>query len=512
MASHLARDIEPLIREMQDDIYAVCRYMNFEPSWQQWDYLQAVQIATKGFPSPSRPQISSRANTENLGKPWVVVKSGQGPGKTSASGPVANFRLVQGPGAPVFVTAPTMHQCRGVWLKEYGRMMEGAHPLLRRYFQKTKSRVIVANDDAWGIEFVPAARAMNAQGRHHPLMTWIADEMAGIPRELCVQIEGTLSNMARELGDELMNGMFIGTGNPNIRDCYFYDCFNQDRENWWTYTMNAEESPPHIVSPARNEKLALKYGRDSDIYRVRVLGEFPHSDPNTVMSSEDLEACTRTDPDLCRSYGLHEQYGIVRPILQIGIDFARFGGDENTVYFREGNTIVHWEKFLHTDPNDVLDHVFRLRASELCWKESDPYWVFDAGGLGQGLARRVHRAAGDGKVLEFHSGSTITQSRDHYDKITEAFFTMAHLVKNRMCRIPNDNRLIQQLSTRQYEMADKRGKSCLRLESKEQYVKRVMRDQGVDTRGQISPDRADGCVMAFYPCSPAEGRVLRRAG
>jgi len=504
---HLARDIEPLVAEMQDDIYAVCRYSNFEPSWQQWDVMQAVQIATKGYPAPSRPTISARGDNGNLGKKWVVVKSGQGPGKTSGSNIIATFRAIQSRGAPVFVTAPTMNQCRDVWLAEYCRMLEKAHPLLRRYVQPTKSKVIIANDGNWGIKFVTAAREQNAQGRHHPYMTWLADEMSGIMRALCVQIEGTLSN----LDGENMNGMFIGQGNPNTRDCYFFDCFNIDRDRWWTYTMNAEESPAHIVSPERNRLLAEKYGRDSDIYRVRVMGEFPHSDPNTAISSEDLEACTQTDPDECRAMGLHEQYGIVTPIRQIGIDFARYGGDENTVFFREGNAIIRWEHYLHADPNDVLDDAFRIRA-EMGWKRDDPFWVFDAGGLGQGIARRVHRAAGDGKVLEFHSGSTITQSLDYYDKITEAFFTVGHLARKRQMHIPHDTRLIQQFSSRRFEMADQRGRGCLRLESKDQYVTRTMRERGVDTRGQISPDRADGCALAYYPCSPAEAQILRRTG
>jgi ribosomal protein L35 len=57
-------------------------------------------------------------------------------------------------------------------------------------------------------------------------------------------------------------------------------------------TFNAEESPEWIVNPQRNKDLEDLYGRDSDVYRIRVLGEFPHSDPNCVFSSEDLEKCT----------------------------------------------------------------------------------------------------------------------------------------------------------------------------------------------------------------------------
>lgn len=396
------------------------------------------------------------------------------------------------------VTAPTMDQCREVWLSEFRRRTSHAHPALQKLIRPTKSRIIFGNRPDWAIKFVTAVREQNAQGRHEEHMTWIAEEASGIMRALMVQVEGTLSNT---------DGMFILVGNPNTRDCYFFDCFNIDRHHWWTYTMNAEESPEHIVSHARNKLLEEKYGRDSDIYRVRVLGEFPHNNPNCVVSSEDLEACTRTDPNQCMRYGRRERSGLVIP-QQFGIDFARFGGDENVVYQRFGNCIIGQWIMGNVDPNDALDKAFEMRKMSN-WKLKNTWFVPDAGGMGQGLMRRLSQL--NTNYLEFHNGGKAYDS-EFADKITEAWFNLARLVRQRKVHIPNDPRLIQQLSTRQYKYKDVKGKGKICVESKEDYVDRMRRELGsTSEEAGKSPDRADAMVMCFYNNVEAVGRIATRS-
>lgn len=492
--------LEGFLRDVRSDIWKLCLALHFEPSWQQWDLLQAVQIATHGYPSRSRPYISPRA-AANLGKRYLACKSGQGPGKTVASTVAAIFRQLQAPNALCMVTAPTMDQCREVWLSAARDLIRNAEPFLQRYIEVTKSRIIFAGRPDYAIKFVTAIREQNAQGRHNPNMTWIADEASGIPRPLMVQIEGTLSN----LEGPGMNGLFLVVGNPNTQACYFFDCFNRDRHNWWTYTMNAEESPPHIVSPARNKLLAEKYGRDSDVYRVRVLGEFPRADVQTLMTMDDLEACTKTDPYAMSMLGEIQTDGSIWRPKQIGIDFARFGGDESTVYARVGNAVIRWHSWTFLDPNIALDRAFALRK-EMGWRMEETLWVPDAGGMGQGIMQRFYDAGA--RVLEFHFGGNAYDS-DFYDRGSEAYFGLARKVRRRECYLPNDPRLLQQLGTRWYKPKEDRGKTYLSVENKEDYVDRMRKELGsTDTRGERSPDRSDGAVMAMYDHAGMRDQVV----
>lgn len=459
--SRFQREFERFYQRTRSSIFEFCKELDFKPSDQQAELLEAIEDA------------KLRRGTRK-----IACKSGQGPGKTTASAVAGMWVTWLYPNALTIVTAPTMNQCREVWLPEARRRLENAHPILRRFIQCTKTRIYFGDMDRypdWGIKFVTATRPENAQGRHEKHMTWIAEEASGIPRPLVTQIEGTLSNE---------DSMLLMIGNPNTRECAFFDCFNSERHKWRTMTFNAEESPTYIVDPERNRYLEERYGRNSDVYRVRVLGEFPHVDPNCVISSEDAEKCTKTNM-LEKARIARRIHGKERPARQFGIDLARFGSDESVIYRRSGNAVVEWRAFQKTDPADVIDCAFRMQY-EAGWRDDECWYVVDAGGMGQGILHKFYRAGK--RVFEFHNGGKAADSQ-YKDKITEAWFLTADLVRKQNCKLPNDNRLIQQLSSRQYRMDSDRGKNKIIVEPKDVYVKRGDYD---------SPDRAEALVMAFY--------------
>jgi len=467
----LSRQFERVYGEISSDIYKLCLVMNFKPTWQQRQYFNAVMRAQYG-----------------KGLNWIAVKSGQGPGKTTASVIVAIFRCLQAVNALTIVTAPTMRQCREVWLAEARRLVEKSDPFLQNLVKVTKSKIEIAGLPDWGVKMFTATQEEKAQGFHEKNMTVLCEEASGIPREIITQFKGTLSNP---------NALFIQIGNPNTRDCAFFDCFHANKDRWSTFSFNAEDTArdyPHIVNPQRNKDLADEFGRDSDVYRVRVLGEFPHTDPNCVLSSEQVEKCMDKSFMLKASrLAREERYGggIAK---QFGIDYARFGGDESTIFRRAGNAIVEWKFFSHMEPSDVTDIAFNMQKGAM-WKDDQCWFVADAGGMGQGVMHKFYDE--QKQVLEFHNAGKAIDA-DYDNKITEAWFSLARLVKQEACYLPKDHQLLKQLTTRLY-FVNKKGK--LILESKDEFVKRS--DQG-------SPDRADGCVMSFYDDVTAAGHISQR--
>jgi phage terminase large subunit len=463
MASKSTR-FEKIYREIRDDLFAFCGYLGFEPTWQQAQVFNAVMDAQSG-----------------KGSNWIAVKSGQGPGKTTCSGIVGLWRTLRSVDAMTVVTAPTMRQCRDVWLAELRRTMEDAHPLISNFVNITATKVEIAKRRDWCVRTVTATKEENAQGYHQENMTVICEEASGIPRGIIEQFKGTLSNP---------DALFLLIGNPNTRDCAFFDCFNSARDRWKCITLNAEDTAkdyPHIVSPQRNLDLEQEFGRQSDVYRVRVLGEFPHADPNCVISSEDCEKVAKEGRVLeCAGFSNAKQ---------IGIDFARYGSDESVVYRRSGESIVEWQRFSKVDPSAVVAAAFRWQH-EAGWRDDECWYVVDAGGIGQGIMHKFYDA--NKRVVEFHNGGTAVKSRMYANRITEAWFTLARKISNGTVSIPNDNILIQQLSSRQYK-TDNKGR--LILEKKEDYMK----------RGPFpSPDRADTLVMAFYDELSTPARISTR--
>lgn len=434
--------------------------LNFTPTWQQEQLLGLVQ----------------------RGDRQIAVRSGKGPGKTTATIPIAMWRCIQDVNALTLLTAPTMRQCREVWLGEARRMLPKADGLIQRLFTVTQSKIELGGNPDWGVKTVTATQEENAQGFHEKNMTVIFEECSGINRALVQQFEGTASNP---------NALLLAIGNPNTRDCSFFDFFTSQKDYWTPLHWNAEETPAsEYFDPSRNTRIGNMYGYDSDIYRIQVQGEFPSTDPSCVLSSEMLQQYT--DRKLMVEASLFKLNG--KHVKQFGIDYARFGGDENTLYRRSGNAIVEWDKYAHTDPADVTDKAF-LWQKLANWKNEDCMYVPDATGMGQGMMHMFYRAGK--RVLEFNNGGSAANSTEYDNLMTEAIFGFKDkMAAGEKIYIPADPILLQQLSTRQYHTT-KKGR--LIVESKQDYM----------DRGHNSPDRADGFLMAMYDQAIARSQITQ---
>lgn len=431
-------------RRVRSDIFEWCKVLNFEPTWQQADIFKAY----------------------NAGVEQMSIASGQGGGKTAAEVILGTHRGFSIPMSRGRVVATSMNQLLDTWMPEVRLQLGKAPAEIQQIFEIRTKDIRLFGQIDWNIVMVTAAKPENLQGRHNDHLYFIIDEASGVARPMYEVIEGTMTQV---------NGskLFYLFGNPNARDTYFFDTHNKFRHRWWCYTLNCEESP--IANKALHEALAEQYGRDSDVYRVRVLGLFPKTDPNTLFNSEDLEACAKTDK--------FQMMKLARGERQFGIDFARMGSDESVIMRRAGNAIVEWAHFDHTEPAQVIAEAFRMQK-EAGWSDKNCLYVPDADGIGGGCMSYFYEP---GKtVFEFHNGSS-PNDPIFADKATEAYFYLSMLVKNLYCHIPDDPLLFEQLTSRQYTI---NAKGKLKLEPKEHYRKR--------RHGSLSPDRADALAMAFY--------------
>lgn len=387
------------------------------------------------------------------------------------------WRTLQGVGARSYVTAPTMEQCKGVWFGELRNRLSVAHPIMRQLVKVDTARATIAGVRNWSITARTATKPENLQGLHHPLMTILIEEASGVDRPIIETIEGTSSQP---------ENMIIAIGNPNTRSCAFYDFFTSQREYWTSFRLSSLDSIHY--SKEKAARLKEIFGENSDVYRVRVLGMFPHADPNCVVSLEDLEACTETDP---------VELSMVSDRKQFGIDLARFGGDECVVFQRKGGAVIDWQTWSHVEPSVPIEWSFRQQI-DWGWHDEEAWFVPDASGIGQGVLHIFHDAGK--KMHPFHSHGTPAKPREFADKMTEAWFQFARKVSDRKIHLPNDPRLLRQLSSRQYQL-DPKGR--IKIESKKDYVKRTESE---------SPDRADALVMAFYDQVEVSARVTQRKG
>src|SRR5207302_7456733 len=107
------------------------------------------------------------------------------------------------------------------------------------------------------------------------------------------------------------------------------------KDIWKTHRVSCFDSP--YVSRDYIEDMKRRYGEHSNAYRVRVLGEFPVADDDTVIPFELVEAATHRDITPSRSAS-----------VIWGVDCARFGNNRSTLAKRRGtvllNDIMAWRQ------------------------------------------------------------------------------------------------------------------------------------------------------------------------
>jgi len=195
----------------------------------------------------------------------------------------------------------------------------------------------------------------------------VADEASGVPEAV---FEAAIGSMSGE------NAVTLLLGNPTRTSGFFFDAHNRNRDKWYTLHVSCLDS--RLVSKAFVQQVADTYGEDSNAYRVRVLGEFPRSDDDTVISLELAEMARDRDVAPTKAQPMYW-----------GVDVARFGDDCTALAKRRGNTQVgkvqKWKKL------DLMQVVGVVKAEWVNTPVEDrPLEILvDYIGLGAGVVDRL---------------------------------------------------------------------------------------------------------------------------
>jgi hypothetical protein len=161
----------------------------------------------------------------------------------------------------------------------------------------------------------------------------------------------------------------------------------------------------------------------------------------------------------------------------MGVDPAEYGRDSTAIAFRQGRVCHRIDTFNGKGPMEVVGLV-AMRADE--WKP-DAINV-DCTGVGSGVADRLLELGYP--VNRVHFGERAIEDMQYVLRRDEMWGGMRDWLKDRPCRVPDDDALEQDLCGPQYTYDSSRR---LKLESKE-----VMRKRGIH-----SPDRADALGLTF---------------
>lgn len=392
----------------------------------------------------------------------VSVKSGHGVGKTAFQSWLTLWWLFSHYPCKVAITANTAHQLSDVlWteIDKWARQLpEGFKNLLE--FKSDKISLKGASDSFAVARTSRKENPEALQGFHSENMLFLVEEASGVPDVVFQVAEGALSTKGAKT---------VMCGNPTRSDGFFYESFHSMRHMWHNITVSCHEG--EYVSEEFLDGMRQKYGEDSNVYRVRVLGEFPTQSDDVLVPLYIVEEATRREI-------------VPSPTTPVvwGLDVARFGGDRSALAKRHGQVLL--EPIKTWQNKDLMELAgIVLTEYEACNYSTRPQAIYiDAIGLGAGLADRLRELDLPAVAI---SVSETASLKDRFGRLRdELFWSAREWFEGRDVFIPEDDTLIQEITSIRYKYLST-GK--LKVESKDE-MKR---------RGQRSPDVADAFVLTF---------------
>jgi hypothetical protein len=317
----------------------------------------------------------------------IAIRSGHGVGKSAFLAWTILWWLMTRHPAKVACTAPTAHQLEDVLWGELAKWHRKLPDLMQRVLSMKSSRLDLSGSPNESFAVARTARKEKPeafQGFHSDNMLFIADEASGIENVIFEVGEGAMSTPGAKT---------ILTGNPTRNDGYFHAAFHKNRSLWEVFQVSCQNSKN--VDPSYIEEMKTKYGEDSDIYRVRVLGEFPAASSLQFIHSDLVEEAQERE----------EQCLLHDPMI-LGVDVARFGDDQSIIFPRRGRDARTFplQKYRNLDTMQLA-----ARVAEAV-REYKPDAVFvDGGGVGGGVVDRLNQLSID--CIEVNFGSKADEGR-----------------------------------------------------------------------------------------------------
>jgi len=398
------------------------------------------------------------------------IASGHGIGKSTLVAWLIKFILDTRPNSMGVVTANTGDQLR---TKTWAEVAKWHHMSLSSHlweYSNSRGNMSIYRKgkpewkDKWRCDALTnkAENSEAFQGLHSANGTpfYIFDEASGIEDSIWE---------ARLGGATDGEPMSFDFGNPTRKSGYFYEnTIGKYSDRFITRQIDSRSVK--ITNKSYIQQLKEDFGEDSDIFKVKVKGQFPSVASVQFIGNEAVKDAQRriVEPN------------IVDPVY-IGVDVARQGDNLSVIFPRIGMDArgIPYKKFSGIDLVTLVDKIIEtIDEIQRMGKKVSGLFI-DGGGMGAGPVDMLRRLGYN--VVDVNFGKRATDNRFRYwgDQM------WGHLRDSldRMA-LPNDVDIYTQLTQREYTVMDN-GK--ISLESKN-----MMKDRGIS-----SPDIADALALTF---------------
>lgn len=442
----------------------------------------------------AKPDENQKAILRSVAQePMTSVRSGHGIGKSAVESWAILWFMLTRPFPKIPCTAPTQHQLFDILWAEVHKWIRN-NPQLENEITWTKEKIYMKGyPEEWFAVARTATIPDALQGFHAEHLLYIIDEASGVKDIVFEPVLGSLTTKGTKL---------LMCGNPTRISGFFYDSHNKNREQFRAIHVDGRSSSR--VDEAFIQKITDMYGDESDVFRVRVAGDFPKSIPDCFIWMDWCEQAADREIEVARA-----------DTVGIGVDVARYGDDSSVLY-----PVVNqcrseeFEEYFHNDTMELAGKcTMMIKRYARKYMTAKIEVKIDCDGLGVGVYDRLRenrskimeevmeeRAsdAEDGekipefelKIMECHfggaGGKIDSEDPVEMENSTGVMWgTVREKLRKGELAICRSDKLISQLSTRKYTV-NSDGKIV--LEKKEAMKK----------RGIKSPDIADALALALY--------------
>ena len=458
--------------------------------------VEFVEDIIRATPDPEQAKIlrSVAAN------PMTTVRSGHGVGKSAVEAWVVIWFICTHPFPKIPCTAPTQHQLFDILWAEVSKWIRNNRALRNELIWTKEKLYMRGHPEEWFAVARTASKPDALQGFHAEHLLYIIDEASGVDDKIFEPVLGALSTPGARL---------LMCGNPTQLSGFFYESHNKNRASYSTFHIDGRKSGR--VRQDYVDMIIRMYGEDSDVFRVRVAGEFPLQEDDIfiplslVENSIMTEFSPRKKPDL----------------IHIACDVARFGDDKTVIGYKTDEKAEFYKKRQGQDTMKTADDIILLgemlvHRYRLTPETDSPIPVkVDDGGVGGGVVDRLKQIKRNDperfwwlEVYPVIFGQRI-KHKYYHDSTTYMMAVVKKLLqpydedtgerKPVELVLPDDDDLVAQLSGRKYALTEA---SKIKVESKE----------AIKKRGLPSPDEADCVLLLCLPVKPPKKRGGRKNG
>lgn len=316
-------------------------------------------------PTPQQDELFEAVAT---GHKRIGVRSGHGVGKTSGLAILILWYLGTRSSCLIVCTATTEDQLKHQLWREMRIWATGAIEPWRSNYDIESRKAFRKDNPEGAVAIMRVARKdkpENAAGFHHDHLLEIVDEGSAVEDNFYEAVDGCLTKPDNQM---------ITAGNPTRLAGQFHRAFHSESHKWRTLHFSSLDSP--LVGEDYATDIADKYGINSNIYRIKVLGEFGKSEDDGLIMLEWIEAAAGRASD-----------DIGEPVI-IGVDPGRSKDrDASGFIARSGERVLAAMQVWERDLTKVAGYAKEFKRQVLeAWPQLEwSHYAVDIIGLGAGV-------------------------------------------------------------------------------------------------------------------------------